>query len=41
MALTNEDVTRLIDWCNEKGYTIREHSHPKTKANWNKNMRRR
>jgi len=39
-GLSNEDITRLVDWANEHGYSIREHTHPKTKANWNKRIRR-
>ena len=33
-GIKNEDQVKLIDWANRFGYTVRKHTHPKTKANW-------
>ena len=35
-GLNNNDIAKLIDWCNLNGYTIREHNHPKTRSSWDK-----
>jgi len=32
--LNSNDITRLIEICLEKGWTIKFHNHPKTKARW-------
>jgi hypothetical protein len=35
-SMTNEQIQRLIEICNEKGWHIRYHNHPKTRENWSK-----
>ena len=34
--LDGKDMDRLLEVCKEKGWTVRMHTHKKTKANWNK-----
>ena len=34
MGLSNWDITQLINWARDKGYKVRYHNHPKTRANW-------
>lgn len=36
MALKKTEIDKLVSWAMRKGYSVRQHNHPKTKANWNK-----
>ena len=31
---TKRDIDRLVAHCLTVGWTVRKHTHPKTKANW-------